>query len=222
MFDRDANGTIDSGRELFGVDTLLSGDPLLGNAVYARTGFEALGTLDTNADGLFNASDTAFSQVRLWQDLNQDGISQSNELFSLAGKGIQSISLNATTGTTNLGNGNSISGKATVTRTNGSTNEVDAVSVSGDSAGNLNLADNPFYREFTTPVTLNDTARAMPEMGGSGWVRDLREAMSLGTAQASALATKVQQFAQASTRDAQIALLDDVLRRRTRRRRWDR
>ena len=82
----------------------------------------------------------------------------------------------------------------------------------GDSAGNLNLADNPFYREFTDTIALTETARALPEMGGSGWVRDLREAMSLGTAQASALVAKVQQFAQATTRDAQIALLDDVLR----------
>ena len=55
--------------------------------------------------------------------------------------------------TTNLGNGNSISGTATVTRTNGTTTAVDALSVSGgDSAGNLNLADNPFYREFIDTV----------------------------------------------------------------------
>jgi hypothetical protein len=49
-------------------------------------------------------------------------------------------------------------------------------------------------------------------MGGAGWVRDLREAMSLGTAQAEALEAKVAQFAAATTRDAQMALLDDIVR----------
>jgi Ca2+-binding RTX toxin-like protein len=49
-------------------------------------------------------------------------------------------------------------------------------------------------------------------MRGSGWVRDLREAMSLGTAQGAALLTKVEAFAGATTRDAQMVLLDDLLR----------
>jgi hypothetical protein len=39
-------------------------------------------------------------------------------------------------------------------------------------------------------------------------VRDLREAMSLGTPQAQAVITAVQQFAAATTRDAQQAQLD--------------
>jgi hemolysin D len=42
-------------------------------------------------------------------------------------------------------------------------------------AANLDLANNPFYREFTTPVALTEAAAALPQMQGSGWVRDLRE-----------------------------------------------
>jgi len=112
-----------------------------------------------------------------------------------------------------LGNGNVVSGTATVTRSNGTTTHVDSVAVSSDTtAANLDLSNNPFYREFTQPVAPTAQALALPEMGGSGWVRDLREAMSLGTPAAAALAAKVQQFAQAGTREAQRALLDDVLR----------
>jgi hypothetical protein len=166
--DRDGNGTIDSGRELFGVDTLLSGTPGF-DAVYASTGFEALRTLDANADNVFDAQDSAFTQVRLWRDANQDGTSQASELTTLADQNVVAISLNASATTVNLGNGNTISGTATVTRSNGSTTEVDAVGVAIDTtAGNVNLSNNPFYREFTTPVPLSEAARALPEMGGSG------------------------------------------------------
>jgi hypothetical protein len=61
VLDRDGNGTIDSGRELFGVDTVLSGRPGI-DAVYAATGFQALAGLNQNGDGLFNAADAAFIQ----------------------------------------------------------------------------------------------------------------------------------------------------------------
>ena len=211
VLDRNGNGLIDSGRELFGVDTLLSGTPGV-DAVYASTGFAALARLDSNNDRVFNTSDTAFTQVRLWQDLNQDGISQSTELFTLAQKNIASISLTPTTSTVNLGNGNTVTGQALVTRTNGSTTQIDSVAVGADTtAGNLNLASNPFYRSF--PVQpLTATALNLPEMAGSGVVRDLREAMSLGNAAAAALVSAVQVFAQGTTRDAQLAALDALLR----------
>jgi len=38
-----------------------------------------------------------FANVRIWRNLNQDGVSQSNELFSLRGAGIASIALTPTT-----------------------------------------------------------------------------------------------------------------------------
>jgi Ca2+-binding RTX toxin-like protein len=211
VLDRNGNGVIDSGRELFGVDTLISGTAGTASAVYARNGFEALSTLDANGDHVFNASDAAFTQVRLWRDLNQDGVSQANELSTLGSQNITGIGLTPSTTVTNLGNGNTITGTATVTRSNGTTTTAAGVGVN-TTAANLDLVNNPFYREFTTPVTLTAAAQAMPQMQGSGWVRDLREAMSLGTPESEALATSVQAFAAATTHSAQMALLDGVIR----------
>lgn len=85
VLDRDGNGTIDNGRELFGDNTLKS------NGELAINGFDALADLDTNQDGLFDSNDAEFANVRVWQDVNQDGISQSNELFTLDQLNIESI-----------------------------------------------------------------------------------------------------------------------------------
>ncbi|MDY0012326.1 MAG: hypothetical protein RBS40_05465 [Rhodocyclaceae bacterium] len=54
--------------------------------------------------------------------------------------------------------------------------------ISSDSdrgAANLDLASNPFYREFTDSLPITEQAAGLPDMGGSGLVRDLREAASL-------------------------------------------
>jgi Ca2+-binding RTX toxin-like protein len=219
VLDRDGNGTIDSGREMFGVDTLISRRATIWGGSYetlAMDGFDALRGLDVGNgtaapgpggnDGVFNSNDIAFSQVQLWRDLNQDGISQANELSSLASAGITAINLTPTASTTNLGNGNSVTGTASVVR-NGGNAVVSGINLS---ASNLELASNGFYRQFPA-IPITDAARALPEMGGSGWLRDLREAMSLGNAGSTALAAAVQQFAQANTRDAQLAAVDGLL-----------
>jgi Ca2+-binding RTX toxin-like protein len=213
VLDIDANGSIDSGRELFGVDTVITvtesrPDGTIGPVTRAaRSGFEALRALDANGDRSFNAADPAFAQVRLWQDLNSDGISQAAELSTLAAKGIAAISLAESATSTDLGNGNGITGTATVTRASGNTH-IDSVNL----AANLNLAVNPFYRSFTDQIPWTARARALPEMGGSGALRDLREAMSLGTTHADDLAARVEQFAAAGTRQEQQAVVDALLR----------
>ena len=162
VLDRDSNGTIDNGGELFGVDTVKS------DGTKATDGFDALSDLDSNNDNVFDSKDTRFADVRVWRDLNQDGISQSNELSTLAANNIRSISLSKTSATTNLGNGNTQTATATFTRTDDTTG----------TAANLGLVSNTFYRKFTNRVTLTDTAKKLPEVSSNGAVRNLRQAIS--------------------------------------------
>ena len=87
--DINGNGTVDSGRELFGDNTILTraSDPRVGQM--AANGFDALRDLDANADGKIDSADAVYSQLRIWQDVNQDAVSQATELQTLAALGIQ-------------------------------------------------------------------------------------------------------------------------------------
>ncbi|WP_230454766.1 hypothetical protein [Francisella tularensis] len=60
-------------------------------------GFDALADLDSNNDGVFDSADEAFDSVQVWQDKDQDGVTDAGELTSLAEAGISSIDLNAKT-----------------------------------------------------------------------------------------------------------------------------
>lgn len=86
--DRNKNGIIDDGTELFGNVTRLS------NGERASNGFEALQDLDggPNSDGRITEADPVFSHLVLWIDRNHDGYSQRNELLTLRQAGIVEIS----------------------------------------------------------------------------------------------------------------------------------
>ncbi len=84
--DRNADGLIDRGAELFGSDTVLA------NGATARNGFAALADLDANHDGAIDAADPAFARLVLWADRDADGTSGPGELAPLSAK-IVSISL---------------------------------------------------------------------------------------------------------------------------------
>ncbi|QGZ96601.1 cadherin domain-containing protein [Terricaulis silvestris] len=58
-----------------------------------QTDLEGLSSFDTNLNGRFDGGDERFADFRIWRDLNQDGVSQSEELQSLTSVGIASISL---------------------------------------------------------------------------------------------------------------------------------
>ena len=186
--DLNGNGTIDSGRELFGDQTQISTVNALGQSVttLAANGFAALTALDKDAngvaDGIFNASDIAYKELKLWRDLNQDGISQSNELLGLAEYGVSAINLVQSAAQT-------AQGKSTFTQTVTTTDaNGDPVTTSREqTVQNVNFTQNSFYREFADNPVVTAQAAALPQMQGAGVVRDLREAMSLGTAQAAAL-----------------------------------
>ena len=180
VLDRNGNGLIDSGRELFGDSTVLTRGPRAGQT--AANGYEALADLDINGDGAINSLDAAYSSLRIWQDINQDGISQANELRKLSDVGIASISVAGQASNVNLvdssgqATGNTQPFSGSFTRTNGSTGASGVAEVSGS----LLLASNNFYREFTDNPVVTTAAQALPQMQGSGKVRDLRQAMSFG------------------------------------------
>jgi hypothetical protein len=48
---------------------------------------------DTNQDGVFDAKDAKFAEFKVWQDANQNGVSDAGEVRSLADVGITSINL---------------------------------------------------------------------------------------------------------------------------------
>ncbi|MDT3737254.1 MAG: hypothetical protein ROZ00_13585 [Denitratisoma sp.] len=197
VLDRNANGTIDSGRELFGDSTPLASG---GNAL---DGFSALAQEDTNADGRVDSQDANWSTLRVWRDLNQDGVSQSGELFSLDSLGIAALNVAATEHTQTLPNGNQVADLGTYVKSDGSSGTLGETSQMAD----VNLADDTFHRQFPDSVPLTPEAQNLPDMQGSGLVRDLREAAS----QSAALASLLAQYAAAPTRAAQLALLDQVL-----------
>lgn len=92
--DRNGNGTIDDGTELFGSS---SPQPYL-TAGESKNGLRALAMFDTpeyggNGDGQIDRRDGVFSSLKLWQDRNHNGISEAEELQSLSNFVIRVIEL---------------------------------------------------------------------------------------------------------------------------------
>ena len=85
--DRNGNGRIDDGSELFGNHTPL------GDGSVAASGFDALASLDSNGDGVIDSTDSVWQRLLLWTDSNHDGISSSDELRPIAWSDISAIEL---------------------------------------------------------------------------------------------------------------------------------
>lgn len=85
--DRDGDGAIRSGAELFGSATPMSAGGR------AKNGFAALAELDSDRDGKITAKDARFGELVLWSDVDDDRIGTSSELRSLRDTKLVAIDL---------------------------------------------------------------------------------------------------------------------------------
>ncbi len=81
VMDKNNNGLIDNGKELFGDQN------------GAAHGFQELARYDSNSDGVIDRRDPVFMALKVYQDMNSNGRFDRNELSSVDNVGIESINL---------------------------------------------------------------------------------------------------------------------------------
>jgi hypothetical protein len=89
--DRNGNGRIDDGSELFGSAALLA------SGAHAANGFQALAELDDNGDGRITPADAAWSRLTVWSDADADRRSSGSELAPLSAFRLTGIELGYST-----------------------------------------------------------------------------------------------------------------------------
>ena len=162
VLDRNGNGTIDDGSELFGDKTLLS------EGTYAANGFAALAELDTNQDGIINDLDAAFSQLRVWKDSNSDGVVSEGELLTLAEAGVAGIGVNYTAQNVTDSQGNAHLQAGQYIDSDGNTHAMNDVWFVNDTARTIDL----------DVLEIDETIAALPDIQGFGSVHSLHQAMA--------------------------------------------
>lgn len=161
--DLNGDGKITSGGELFGNHTQLK----KGNT--AANGFEALKDLDDNSDGVVDSKDSAFNNLKVWKDIDSNGIVDAGELIALTQAGIKNLKV----GYANLGvtaakdaQGNQHQQLGSYTKTDGSIQKMNDVWFSVDTARTVNL----------NTVNVSAEVAALPDVAGMGNLKSLRQA----------------------------------------------
>ncbi|WP_299587786.1 calcium-binding protein [uncultured Microbulbifer sp.] len=188
--DRNLDGQINDITELFGSPE--------------RTGYEELGDLDSNADGIIDINDERYSELLVWQDKDGDGISQAEELVSLTDIGIVSISLSHTAVEAQEGADGQIAREGVFTWSDGS--EGVAAETTGIAADVL-FSSNPTFTQFVGDVDIDSEVLAVSNIKGYGQMPDLHIAMSMN----SDLKDSVLDFLQTPTAESLIANFDQLL-----------
>ena len=164
VLDRNNDGQITSGQELFGDQTLLA------NGARAASGFEALKEFDGNRDGRIDIKDEVYAKLKIWRDLNGDGISQAEELKGLSGYNIASISLSSTSSNASDVMNNIQRRVGSFIKTDGSGGVIGEYLLNRNTLESHDLLDGK--------ITMSEDILALPDLPGAGNVSSLRVAMA--------------------------------------------
>ncbi|MEI7537132.1 MAG: Ig-like domain-containing protein, partial [Comamonadaceae bacterium] len=191
--DKNGNGTIDSGNELFGVNKQTFGTPPGDN------GFLLLAGYDSNNDGIINVADPVFSSLRIWRDLNSNGLTDAGELQTLAAAGVKSIGLSYTSQNVTDSNGNLHLQVGSYLDSSNTARVIEDIWFQVDSACTIDL----------NPVTVSAELAALPDIGGFGNVYSLHKAMALDAT--GSLRDLVNQFTATSDVAARATILTSLI-----------
>ena len=191
VIDRNQDGLINNGGELFGDSVTLK------DGTQAKHGYAALAEFDSNSDGKVDSNDIDFNKLQVWRDLNQDGISQKDELFSLVDTGVKALNLTYKDTNTSLAGGNVLAQTGTYEKADGSIAQM----------GDVNFAFDSVYSEYIEKIELTDEQKQVANLKGIGRVRDLQEAAALS----SELASTLKEYSSATSKEQQLSLLDKLV-----------
>jgi Ca2+-binding RTX toxin-like protein len=181
VMDLNGNGKIDNISETFSeyFNGAVGTGGNAGEKKYTN-GFTALKSLDSNNDNQFTSADTAWNQVKVWQDANHNGQTDAGELKTLTELGITSINLNATNQSGFVKDGNEILASGTFVQ-NGITKEALAANFIADPNGSTVTTvgtgttavsedgNSAYVSSSTTGETIDFTAKGVKNAyGGSG------------------------------------------------------
>ena len=193
-YDKNGDGIINGGNELFGDRTLMKDGKTL-----ASSGFAALAEYDDNKDGKIDSNDVIYALLRIWQDSDGDGIASAGELRRLVDLGIVSIGLSySNTGVTDSANNIQVR-TGTFTLADGSSRAV----------GEYLLNRNPVHSVDSSPIEISDSVALLPNVQGAGNVGSLHKAIMQD--KSGSLRSLVEQFITEKDVAKREALTEDIL-----------
>ncbi|TBU99373.1 calcium-binding protein [Stutzerimonas kirkiae] len=162
VWDRDGDGKITNGKELFGSYSELP------NGNVANHGFSALVSLDSNKDDKIDSSDEAFHKLRVWRDLNSNASVDEGELVSLDELGIKSLSTTYSNSSFIDENGNQHRLVGSYQTVDGHIREMTDVWFSTDATNTQSVEI----------IEIDEDIKALPDLAGFGNVHSLHQAMA--------------------------------------------
>jgi hypothetical protein len=193
VIDKNDNGIIDDGLEVFGNQYVKS------DGSVATDPFDALSDFDSNSDGVIDSNDVNFADLKVWADLNADGVFDNDELVSLEDAGIESISLENTSSGEADESGNTVVAEGQITWSDGDTGIINAYefwssdSMTLDPEGTVIPAD----------------IQELPNLYGRGTLNSLHLAMTLD--ESGELKELVEDFSASDLPEDREVLFDQIL-----------